>query len=162
MTTRTKSIERLEQKMEDMDRDSLRYHILENAKMFKTSWIELGQALYSVWKNKMYRDWGYMTFDAYTSKEIGIKKQTDFPGKHVVVGVYTGGSVIGELCLLTDNPRTVSADVIESVDMVVLHSKKFEALIEKFPMIGLSLLRHIFLCTSKRLTKSYDRIATIF
>jgi CRP-like cAMP-binding protein len=94
--------------------------------------------------------------------KIGIKKQTGFPGRHVVVGVYTGGSVIGELCLLTDNPRTVSADVIESVDMVVLHSKKFEDLIEAFPLIGLSLLRHIFLCTSKRLTKSYDRIATVF
>jgi hypothetical protein len=38
--------------------------------------MDLGRALYSVWKDKMYREWGYMTFDAYTSKEIGIKKAT--------------------------------------------------------------------------------------
>ncbi|MGD8327747.1 MAG: hypothetical protein PVF65_12615, partial [Sphingomonadales bacterium] len=41
-----------------------------------TSWTELGQALYSVWKDKLYAKWGYMTFDAYTAKEIGIRKQT--------------------------------------------------------------------------------------
>jgi hypothetical protein len=62
--------------MEDIEKDSLRYRILEKVKMFKTSWIELGQALYSVWKDKMYKSWGYTTFDAYASKEIGIKKPT--------------------------------------------------------------------------------------
>ncbi|MFH0840129.1 MAG: hypothetical protein V1883_03840, partial [Candidatus Omnitrophota bacterium] len=73
---RTKSIEKIEQKMQDMDENSLRYQILEKVKNFKISWISLGQALYSVWKDKLYKEWGYMTFEAYTAKEIGIKKQT--------------------------------------------------------------------------------------
>ena len=73
---KTKSLEKIEQKMEGMDRDSLRYRTLDSAKKFKTSWIELAQALYSVWKDKIYKKWGYAMFDAYTSKEIGIKKQT--------------------------------------------------------------------------------------
>jgi hypothetical protein len=75
-TIKTKSLEKIQHKMEAMDKDSLRYRILESAKNFKTSWIELGRALYSVWKDKVYRDWGYTSFDAYTSKEIGIRKQT--------------------------------------------------------------------------------------
>lgn len=75
-TYKTKSIEQLEQKMEDMDEGSLRQHILQNAKNFKTSWVELGRALYTVSKDKLYKEWGYSTFDAYTSKEIGIRKQT--------------------------------------------------------------------------------------
>ena len=58
------------------DKDSLRYHILESVKKFKTSWIELGQALYTVHRDKLYKDWGYQDFQAYTAKEIGIKKQT--------------------------------------------------------------------------------------
>lgn len=62
--------------MGSLDQDSIRYKVLQNAKDFKTSWLELGQALYSVWKDRLYKDWGYMTFDAYTSKEIGIKKMT--------------------------------------------------------------------------------------
>ena len=75
-TVKTRSLEKIEQRMQDMDKDSLRFHILENVKKFKMSWIELGQALYSVWKDKLYKEWGYSTFEAYTSKEIGIKKQT--------------------------------------------------------------------------------------
>jgi CRP-like cAMP-binding protein len=94
--------------------------------------------------------------------KLGIKKETEFGGKNVVIGVYTAGSVVGELCLLTDQPRTVSAEVIEPVDMVVLHSRRFEEMIEQHPLIGLRLLKHIFLSTSKRLTKSYERIASMF
>ena len=71
-----KSIQNLEAKMESLDINSLRYHILESAKNFKTSWIELGRSLYSVWKDKLYKDWGFSTFDLYTAKEIGIKKPT--------------------------------------------------------------------------------------
>lgn len=73
---KTKSLEDLEQKMQNVDASSLRYHILENAKSFKTSWVELGRALYCVSKDKLYKEWGYSTFDIYTSKEIGIRKQT--------------------------------------------------------------------------------------
>ncbi|MCX5710578.1 MAG: hypothetical protein NT060_01200 [Candidatus Omnitrophica bacterium] len=71
-----RSLDNIEQKMKELDTNSLRYHILENAKSFKTSWVELGRALYTVWKDKMYKDWGYGTLDAYTDKEIGIRKQT--------------------------------------------------------------------------------------
>lgn len=73
---KTKSLSSIEQKMEDMDTGSLRYHVLKSAKDFKTSWIELGRSLYSVWKDKAYREWGFNTFEAYTAKEIGIKKDT--------------------------------------------------------------------------------------
>ncbi len=73
---KTKSMERIEEKMRETDENSLRYQVLEKVKNFKTSWILLGQALYSVWKDKLYKEWGYLTFEAYTAKEIGIKKPT--------------------------------------------------------------------------------------
>jgi len=73
---KTSSLEKLEAKMADMEKDSLRYHVLESAKNFKTSWVELGRALYSVWKDKSYKEWGFINFDTYSSKEIGIRKQT--------------------------------------------------------------------------------------
>jgi hypothetical protein len=72
----TKSLEGIKGRMEGIDEDSIRYRILQSAKNFKTSWIDLGQSLYSVWKDKMYREWGYQTFEAYTAKEIGIKQPT--------------------------------------------------------------------------------------
>lgn len=73
---KTKSLQNIERQMEMLDQDSLRYHILENAKNFKTSWMELGRALLSVYKDKLYREWGFESFDNYVAKEIGIRKET--------------------------------------------------------------------------------------
>ncbi|MFC1699589.1 hypothetical protein ACFL1I_06515 [Candidatus Omnitrophota bacterium] len=72
----TKSIRELEQRLAAAPAASVRHQVLSNAKSFKTSWIDLGQSLYAVWKDKLYKDWGYSNFDAYTKKEIGIRKQT--------------------------------------------------------------------------------------
>lgn len=72
----TKALDRIEGKMHDVEEGSIRHRVLQNVKNFKTSWIELGQTLYTVWKDKLYKDWGFMTFDAYTAKETGIRKQT--------------------------------------------------------------------------------------
>jgi len=74
--TKSKSLKSIEEKMEGLDSGSLRYRILESAKNFKRSWIELGRSLYSVWKDKTYKEWGYVNFDVYVSREIGIRKQT--------------------------------------------------------------------------------------
>ena len=71
-----KSLRNIEDKMASLEEGSLRYHVLESAKNFKSSWIELGRSLYSVYKDKLYKAWGFNTFDAYTLKEIGIKKPT--------------------------------------------------------------------------------------
>lgn len=60
----------------DLNMDSVRDHTLQCAKNFKTSWVDLGRALYTVWKDKLYKTWNYSTFDAYTQKEINIRKLT--------------------------------------------------------------------------------------
>ncbi len=73
---KTKAIRGLEQRMEDLDGSSPRYKALACARDFKTSWIELGQMLYTIWKDKLYKEWGYGEFETYALKEIGIRKQT--------------------------------------------------------------------------------------
>ncbi len=73
---KTKSIQNLETKMEALDPASLRYKVLDSARNFKSSWIDLGQYLYSVYKDKLFKDWGYLTFEAYSAKEIGIRQPT--------------------------------------------------------------------------------------
>lgn len=96
------------------------------------------------------------------SGRLGIKKKTDFEGKHVIVGTYGVGSVVGELCLLTDDVRSVTAEVLEPADLMILDSVSFEKLIRQHPMLALKFLKNIFLTTCKRLRRSYDRIASIF
>lgn len=95
------------------------------------------------------------------SGKLGIKKKTEFD-KHMIVGTFARGSVAGELCLLTNHLRSVTAVVLEDVELVLLRSNAFERLITEHPMLGLKLLRHIFLVISKRLSRSTERIASIF
>lgn len=96
------------------------------------------------------------------SGRLGIKKRTDFASKHVIIGLYEAGSVVGELCLLTDNERSVSAVVMDEAELVILDSANFERLMVEQPTVALKLLKNIFVTTCKRLRKSYDRIASIF
>ncbi len=102
----TKSLQNIEEKMKGLDESSLRYHILESAKSFKTSWVELGRSLYSVWKDKLYKEWGYSTMDAYTGKEIGIRKQT---AMKLLKSYYF---------LEKEEPQYLKQDYVSSVDAV--------------------------------------------
>ncbi len=62
--------------MEALEPGSLRYLTLDSARSFKSSWIELGQALFAIYRDKKFKEWGYLTFEAYCSKEIGIRQAT--------------------------------------------------------------------------------------
>ncbi len=73
---KTKAISQIEEKMGEVDEESLRYQTLQSARRFKTSWIELGQYLQTVWRDKHYKSWGYESFESYCNKEIAIKQST--------------------------------------------------------------------------------------
>ena len=72
----SRAVRRLEEQMATLDPESLRYKVLQSAKRFKSSWIELGQMLYTVWKDRHWRAWGYLEFESYCQKEIGIREAT--------------------------------------------------------------------------------------
>lgn len=72
----TKSLSRIDEQMSALEPDSLRYQVLEQAKNFKVSWIELGRFLYTIYNDKHYRTWGFREFETYCVKEIGIKVLT--------------------------------------------------------------------------------------
>ena len=57
-------------------KDALRQKTQDAAKRHKASWIELGQYLYTIHKDKMFKEWGYLVFETYCKKELGIKETT--------------------------------------------------------------------------------------
>lgn len=59
----------------DVTSELLRSQIRDHSKNFKTSWVGLGQALYSVWKDKLFYAWGYDKFEHYVEQEVGLPKQ---------------------------------------------------------------------------------------
>lgn len=56
--------------------NEVRSQVIQSARNFKESWKDLARALHVVWEEKFYKEWGYDTFDRYTTKEIHIRKHT--------------------------------------------------------------------------------------
>lgn len=61
-----------------IETSAFRDQVLEAAKRFKANWIDLAKLLYTVKKDKLFKEWGYISFDSYCTKEIRIRKQTAF------------------------------------------------------------------------------------
>lgn len=66
--------------MEDymIETSVFRDQVLDAAKKFKANWIELAKLLFTVKRDKLFKEWGHISFDTYCAKEIGIRKQTAF------------------------------------------------------------------------------------
>jgi hypothetical protein len=62
--------------MQELDPTSERYQILATAKVFKSSWVELGEKLLQVQRGTLFKEWGYESFEDYCSREVRIKKPT--------------------------------------------------------------------------------------
>lgn len=54
--------------------DEIRGKTLQTAKSYKASWIELGRYLQTIYKDKMYKGWGFLAFETYCKKELGMKE----------------------------------------------------------------------------------------
>ena len=71
---------RAEAKLEDAIRahagDDERVLVLERAKRFKRTWIELAEALVNVREAETYLRWGYGSFDEYVTRELKLKRGT--------------------------------------------------------------------------------------
>jgi hypothetical protein len=56
--------------------DPERARLLERARQFKASWIELAEALTAARRDASWKRWGYDSFDAYALKELHLRGET--------------------------------------------------------------------------------------
>jgi hypothetical protein len=75
-TPKSNSERHIETIMEHLEPGSDRYIVLDKAKRFKSSWVELGEKLLQVSTKGNFRDWGYQSFEEYCVQEIRIKRGT--------------------------------------------------------------------------------------
>ena len=64
----------IEKIMQELEPESERYQVLDTAKRFKSSWVELGEKLLKVSSTARFSEWGYGSFEEYCVQEIRIKK----------------------------------------------------------------------------------------
>ncbi len=60
----------------EVQNETLRQKASEAAKKHKASWMQLGQYLFSIHKDKLYKAWSFLSFETYCFKELGIKQTT--------------------------------------------------------------------------------------
>jgi len=96
------------------------------------------------------------------SGKLEIRKQTEFAGKDVIVGVYGPGSIVGELCILQGAPRSVSVVAQGDCELLLLGATGFDQLAAEAPELAVRLLKGMLLTTSTRLGKAFERLAAIF
>lgn len=72
----TKVVSRLQERINEFPEGSFRRNVLESARRFKSSWVELGRLLSQVRREESWRDWGYEGFDSYCAKELFLTRAT--------------------------------------------------------------------------------------
>lgn len=72
----TSSAERIASRIEELPEGSPRRRVLEAARRFKASWVELGRLLVQVKRDGSWREWGHASFEKYCTSELFIRNQT--------------------------------------------------------------------------------------
>jgi hypothetical protein len=66
----------VDEKLAEVQPGTFRHEVLECARRFKTSWVELGAVLVRVRREDSWKAWGYSSFESYCSRELHIRRST--------------------------------------------------------------------------------------
>ncbi|MFH1808364.1 MAG: hypothetical protein ABIJ09_06460 [Pseudomonadota bacterium] len=66
----------IEERLAELDPESMRYGVLNAALEFKASWVRLGEELTRVRTSQSFRDWGFENFNDYCKDELRITSDT--------------------------------------------------------------------------------------
>jgi hypothetical protein len=75
-THRTKTDAALAAAAEEHADDPARADVLQRARRFKSSWVELGEALSNVRRTGDFKRWGYESFEDYARVELHLRQET--------------------------------------------------------------------------------------
>lgn len=76
MSMATEALSRREQTLLEQGADPLRIEILQRARRFKRSWLDMAEALLQVKASQAFKGWGYEDLYAYCEEELLIKRRT--------------------------------------------------------------------------------------
>lgn len=69
----------------------------------------------------------------------------------VVVGRVLAGDVLGEIALVEGLPHSATAVAVQDTRLITLANQDFEALIQRYPRIGMTVMRNIALSLGRKL-----------
>ena len=72
----TGAVTKLDARIGELPEGSLRRKVLESARRFKASWVDLGRMLAQVRREGAWREWGWSSFEDYCTKELFLRRAT--------------------------------------------------------------------------------------
>jgi hypothetical protein len=69
-------VSKLDARIGELQEGSLRRKVLESARRFKASWVDLGRMLAQVRREEAWREWGWSSFEDYCTKELFLRRAT--------------------------------------------------------------------------------------
>ncbi len=72
----TGAVTRLDARIGELPEGSLRRKVLESARRFKASWVDLGRMLAQVRREGTWQEWGWSSFEEYCTKELFLRRAT--------------------------------------------------------------------------------------
>jgi CRP-like cAMP-binding protein len=97
------------------------------------------------------------------SGKLDVKKRTEFKGRQVIIATLKEGSVVGEMALVNEKePRSATVSASEDSQIVILKREALESLIQKYPYIGVKILKGLNQVLAIRLRKNVERMTSMF
>ncbi len=90
-----------------------------------------------------------------------VKKETLFPGKHILLAILEDGSMFGEISLASLHPRSATVVSVEDSATLILTHEKADKFFSVHPDLGLKLMKNILAVVGIRLQKSGSRLAEL-
>jgi CRP/FNR family transcriptional regulator, cyclic AMP receptor protein len=90
------------------------------------------------------------------SGEVKLSRKT--PHGDVVLATLSFGEFFGEMSVITNKPRTITAETVSDCRLNVISKDVLETLITRNPLVALSILKKLVL----RLESAYDQIEELF
>lgn len=91
--------------------------------------------------------------------KLAVKKETSFPGKHILVAILEKGSMVGEISAVEPQLRNATVVATEKSRLLILTHDNLNKLLENNHELGAKLLKRIIHVLSFRLRKASDRLS---
>lgn len=93
--------------------------------------------------------------------KLAVKKETPFPGKHVLLAILEPGTMVGEISAMEHGSRNATITALESSRLLILTRQRMDVLLKTSPVLGGKILRRIIQVLSLRLKRADDRLARL-
>jgi CRP-like cAMP-binding protein len=98
------------------------------------------------------------------SGALEVKKETEFPGKFIVLSIISVGDVVGELAVVArqDAKRSATVTALEDTELALIDRRSYDDFCSRFPVASAKLLKQILYSVCYRLKGANKRLAAIF